>query len=142
MRSYAAEHEESSGELRKVIFLNPKAVREKRQQHRSSCRITELEASWPWTSYEYVRDRDTYYLDTTVSYSQNGSTVEKSVHAEAKPENGIYVIVAQIAASLPCAVRSGMSDRLKKAENRGIRGKWFSMAYFCDILTNWKTAFG
>ena len=51
-----------------------------------------LEASWPWTSYEYVRDWDTYYLDTTVSYSQNGSTVEKSVHAEAKPENGIYVI--------------------------------------------------
>lgn len=51
-----------------------------------------LEASWPWTSYEYVRDWDTYYLDTTVSYSQNGSTVEKPVHAEAKPENGIYVI--------------------------------------------------
>ena len=51
-----------------------------------------LEASWPWASYEYVRDWDTYYLDTTVSYSQNGSTVEKPVHAEAKPENGIYVI--------------------------------------------------
>ena len=51
-----------------------------------------LEVSWPWTSYEYVRDWDTYYLDTTVSYSQNGSTVEKPVHAEAKPENGIYVI--------------------------------------------------
>ena len=53
-----------------------------------------------------------------------------------------YPALAQIAASLLCAVRSGMSDRLKKAENRGIRGKWFSMAYFCDILTNWKSVFG
>ena len=29
-----------------------------------------------------------------------------------------YPALAQIAASLPCAVRSGMSDWLKKAENR------------------------
>ncbi len=46
MRNYAAEREESSEELRKVIFLNPKAVREKTpatQEQLQNNRIVELE---------------------------------------------------------------------------------------------------